>query len=184
MEVTLAGRQFYEVRLITAGDDRYTPWWPHAEQINRSESAVILPAIAWYHAAGVLAQRIFNERGQRRGDVSQPAWRALARISRQLALRIGAPALKGLGVPGISLDIIPAWRISPKHYEPFPGDGEFVVLYPWWERRGGLDVTYWRETRAGMFPLSNQESHELYDEAAHLQWTRPITEPASSLPGR
>jgi hypothetical protein len=159
VDVVLARRQLEQLQRAVGGTAVFQPWLARAVVETPTLTRVTMPAIGWETVIAVMADRVFNRRGQRNGSVPRSASRALMHISARMINHRCHPALANQRLAGWHPDLIPVWH-DRDHFELFPCDGAFQILVPRFDTVNGLDYTEWNPGRVPRDdPLFHEDEH-------------------------
>lgn len=140
-------------------------------------AVVGMPAIGWRTMADLLSTELYLPGGRANGKARPATRSALKQVSRAVIMREAHPGLKGGGVAGHVMDMIPAWQ-GNEVYSPYPTDDAFMMLWPQWETTRGVSFTTWAPRPTDVF-FSNRDVFQREDEHfAFVELHDELVEPA------
>lgn len=154
------------------GFERYCPEWLYGELCTETVAAqtrfdVRAPAIAWLFAREVLAETIFNHRGNRRTGTPRSLFGLMTDVTTWLNELERHPAMRGLAMLGQHAQWFPVWSQweddRQRIFSPYPNPGKFTILTPTWASYQQRQVTTWGLD--GVLPPSGDR---LASEDTHL----------------
>lgn len=120
--------------------------------VNRTHHDYDLPAIAWRQILDVLLAECYGPLGGKLDSVPESLYRAIAKISKNVAMIEHHPAFEGAGMIGWQPVVLPCFAVggTTKRWSPYPEPGaQFILLWPRSYEVEPLGVcTTWRANHA------------------------------------